>query len=106
MSSTENLIKATINTLKSRAGKQLLESATKVIFAVKDAPERLQTEWGIFHKEIVTEAARLEKLERKPEESNYDTNYTSSGTENIQNKIDSIREKIVKINRNLEDQIS
>ena len=60
MSSTEKLLQATLNRLRVRIAKSLVNTAAELAVIANEAPERLQQEWEIFQEEVLAEASQLE----------------------------------------------
>ena len=103
MSSTQTLLKATLNRLAARLSTKLIYSVAEIAAIAKDAPEKLRQEWELFTEEVMTEADRLHKEEEKGMDPS--TNQSETASEDPQTKIDQIRAKAAEINRKLEDKI-
>ena len=63
MSSSNNLLKATLNSLGTRLEKTIKELSSVIEKLAKNTPERLNNEWESFQKEVLEEAERLNKQE-------------------------------------------
>ena len=101
MSSPETLLKASINRLITRLMEKLLKKAADIADIAKDAPEKLQKEWGVFQEEVVAEAARLDKQAEK-EKAERATNSQNTGKEDPQQQIDLLRNKVSALSRKIE----
>ncbi len=101
MSSSDNLIKATINRLGARLSKQIIAIANDLSIAAQNGPERIKEEWDLFQEEVIAEADRLEK-ESSEDIANSDGPFRSSDGEKAQAKVDNLRAMLTKLNRKLE----
>ena len=103
MSSTENLLKATISRLQARLGQSIIDFAAEMAVLSKKVPERLKKEFALFQEEVVAEAIRLDN--ENGEEASSANNDSQSPKENDypQEKIDLIRNKIANLNQKIED---
>ena len=102
MTTSENFLRAALNSLKARIRKTIVYSAYETASFMKEAPELIKKEWNQFKEEISTEAERLENFNN--EEASLE-NIDSKPEDNLslQNKIDNIRKKIAKLNNLVED---
>ena len=96
MSSPESLLKATIKQIKIRIEKKITNLAKEISLLVENSPERINNEWEIFKKEVYDEA---EIIENENTDNNNSSYYPSSDL----NRIDSIRKRISKVNKIIEE---
>ena len=102
MSSTERLLKATLNRLGARIGQKIIDSAAQLAEIANDAPDKLRNEWESFQKEVIEEAERLEKRSSEEDLSNYSQEADNSAIDEPEAKIDLIRAKVAELNQKLE----
>ena len=102
MSSTDNLLKATLNRLGARFGQKLISSIAEIAVKAKEAPERLRNEWEAFQEEVIAEANRLDK-ESGEEIQNTKKESKNREPQTPQEKIDRIRAKVAELSNKLED---
>ena len=104
MSPPETLLKATLNRLKARIGKKLLDSATEVLELAREAPEKFQSEWELFQEEVIEEANRLEKEEKEKAEEvhTHAEDSEKTKTKKMQDKVNQIRTKVANLSSNIE----
>ncbi len=99
--SKENLLKATIRSLKSRFKKGLLDLTAYIDVFAKEAPDTLKKEWKTFQEEVIKEAGRLEKESgQDKEEFIYEPN--KNVDETIQEAIDRLRSKVTQLSKKIE----
>ncbi len=101
MSSSETLLQATLNRLSARFGQKLVDSAAKLAAITQDAPQQIKEEWQLFQEEVYAEAERLNKQSNEKEYEN-DTKSHDLTNSNPQEKIDLLRAKVAKLNRQVE----
>tara|TARA_Y100001968_G_C19216576_1_gene647503 strand:+ start:357 stop:674 length:318 start_codon:yes stop_codon:yes gene_type:complete len=104
MSSTENLLKATINKLSSRIGGIIVDLTSEIALLKKEIPEKLRDEWELFQKEVYEEA---ETLEKKTQENKNSDNVGSEDdliNKSAQKQIDGLRAKISDLNNYIESE--
>ncbi len=101
MNSNENLIKATVNRLAVRATESLEKTINKISILAKESPEKLKKEWEIFQEEVQEEADRLSQVSNDPDVDR-PSDSDSFEEKSMQNKIDSIREKISRLSQKIE----
>ena len=102
MSSTEKLLQATLNRLRVRIAKRLVNTAAELAVIANEAPERLQQEWEIFQEEVLAEANQLEN-ETKAENAPNSKNETQScEIEQPQKKIAELRSKVAELSNKIE----
>ena len=99
MSSSDYLLKATMNRLRVRISKKIIDSAAKLALISQEAPEKIRKEWELFQEEVNEEADRLddENLHNKQENS------SEKDTKGSEAKIDRIRSKISRLNNSIEN---
>ena len=106
MSTSETLLQATINRITARIGQGLINQAAEISVLAKDAPEKLKKELELFQEEIIKAADRLEKEDHEvinEKKSDYTSVSRTSECSDAQQKIDQLREKILILNRNIEE---
>ena len=101
MSDSETLLKATLNRLTARIGRNLIDISTKIALITKDAPEKIKREWDLFQEEVITEAERLKK---ESGNENFESMREKSNSENEheQEKIDQLRAKVSRLSKYFE----
>ena len=102
MSSTDKLLKATLNRLRARIGQNLINSAVELAVIAKEAPEKLQKEWELFQEEVIEEANQLGKESKEEEVSESNFKSQNHGIEKSQQKIDEIRAKVADLSERVE----
>ena len=100
MSSSESLIKATLNRLIVRLNKSLNDTTKKISLLVDDVPQRIQTEWDLFKEEVKLEAERIESISQQDEAFN-STAQGNQSEEAIQEKIDGLRKRLSLLNKKI-----
>ncbi len=100
MSSTETLLKATLNRLTARLRKGLIDLANDFATVADKAPDKLRKEWDLFQEEVYEEVERL-KTEAANNEEAASTNKKSDSS-NPQDKIDRLRAKVAELSRKIE----
>ncbi len=104
MSSSENLLKATLNRLSVRIGGKILNAASEIAGIAQDAPDRLKEEWETLKEEIINEANRLD-IENKETNENFPSDYEPrTAFDESKNKIQKLREKISQLTKEIEGQ--
>ena len=98
MSSSETFIKATVNSLKSRLAKRLLEFGS----IAQAVPERFRDELNVFYEEVLAEAERLDN-EIEDEFRGAGSNGEYSVSSELQVKIDRLRAKLKNLSREIEE---
>ncbi len=101
MSSTENLLQATVNRLVARFSQKIIDTAATFSVLTKDGPEKLRKELEIFQKEVKKEAERLDQ-EKKQSETTADFSTQSFKELDAQGKVDQLRAKIADLSRKIE----
>ena len=101
MNSREILFQATINSLSIRLQRKLKEKTSDFIAFSKGVPESFQKEWEDFQEEVLTEAERLTKQENE-DEIEISNSYKQNDENTLQERIDSIRNKVKAISRKFE----
>jgi uncharacterized protein YceH (UPF0502 family) len=100
MSSSDSLLRATLNRLAARLSHGLAEAAVGLAALAQDAPERLSNEWDLFQQEVIAEADRLEQEIDQAEEVKASSSVQAS--ESAQAQIDRLRAKVADLNRKVE----
>ena len=99
MSSSDYLLKATINRLSARLSQKIIDSATKLALISQKAPEKLRKEWELFQEEVNEEANRLD--DENPD--NKQENSYEKETKSSEEKINQIRSKVSKLSNAIEN---
>ena len=105
MATSDNLLKAAINRIKVRLGDQILDLASQISVLSKDAPGKLQKEWELLKEEIYSEAERLTKEENENDKNN-SNHEKQPGAESALEKIDSIRARVAKLHKVIDNKYS
>ena len=100
MSDSEILLKAAINRIAARITEKMKNSAQEFSDIAGEIPQKLQDEWSSFKEEVIEESERLEKKATSSKEKTSKEN--SSQEDLIQDQIDSLRSKVIEINKNIE----
>ena len=99
MSSSETLLKATLNRLFVRVSKGL--SDFRLTF--KEAPNRFKEEFTLFREEVIDEATRLEDESNGLDESDdFVSSSNPSGCDETQQIVDRLRAKVAQLSRKIE----
>jgi len=98
MSSTETLLKATINRLSARLGGKVVNSFSDILLIAKNTQEKLKTEWDIFQEEVFNEVERLDNEAAQEDSINYQSE------NNTIKKVDQLRSKISNLNKKINSQ--
>ena len=101
MSSSENLIKATLKLLTKRFGEELINATNTFKDMKENVPNQLKKEWQAFQKEVFEEADRLQQKSEQTKDIDIDLS-NESGIEGPQQKIDKLRAKVAELNRKVE----
>ena len=100
LTTSDTLLKATLNRLSAKLGEKLIETAEEIAVITKEAPDKLKKEWENLKDEIYEEAERLQN--ESNQESKYDSNVSKDSNSNqIQEKIDQIRTKVTELNQRI-----
>ena len=100
MSDSEILLKAAINRIAARITEKVINSAKEFTEIAEELPQKLQNEWSSFKEEVIEESERLGK---KTNPSNEKSSQEQLSKEDlIQIKIDSLRSKVIDINKDIE----
>ena len=102
MSSSDYLLKATINRLTARLSEKIVDSVAKLTIISQEAPEKIRKEWEVFQEEVNQEADRLDN-EKHNETEKAKEDLSNEKIENSQEKIDRIRSKISVLESSLND---
>ena len=101
MSDKEILLKAAISRITARITEKIINSAEEFSEIAEELPQKLQKEWTSFKEEVIEESERLEKKTNQSKESDFKQQPTKEDV--IQNQIDSLRSKVIEINKNIEE---
>ncbi len=101
MSDSEILLKAAINRIAARITEKVINSAQEFTEIAEELPQKLQDEWSSFKEEVIEETERLEKNATSSKGKASKEN--SSQEDRIQDQIDSLRSKVIEINKNIEE---
>ena len=100
MSDSEVLLKAAINRIAARITEKLINSAQEFTEIAEELPQKIQSEWSSFKKEVIEESERLENKTNASKERN--SKEQLSKKDLIQIQIDSLRSKVIDINKDIE----
>ena len=100
MSDSEILLKAAINRIAARITEKMINSAQEFTDIAEELPQNLQNEWSSFKEEVIEESERLEKKTRASKEKS--SREQPSKEDLIQIQIDSLRSKVININKDIE----
>ena len=100
MSDSEILLKAAINRIAARITEKVINSAQEFTEIAEELPQKLQNEWSSFKEEVIEESERLEKKTNASKEKS--SKEQLSKEDLIQIRIDSLRSKVIDINKNIE----
>ena len=101
MSDSDILLKAAINRITTRITKKLINSAQEFSEIAEELPQKLQDEWSSFKEEVIEESERIAKKTTSSKGKN--SNKQSTKEDLIQSQIDSLRAKVIEINKNIEE---
>ncbi len=103
MSSSNNLLQATLNRLAARLEERIPRAVAKIALAAKEAPARFSKEWELFKEEVYAEADRLNNNhENDPGEESFSSEVNTKENENTHHKINKVRAKIAVISKKIE----
>ncbi len=102
MSSTENLLKATLNRLTVRIGKKFVSTAAEFAVIAQDAPDKIKEEWELLKEEILKEAERL-NTEETLEDADIWNESNARDASNAQSAIKKLRFKISHLTKKIEE---
>ena len=102
MSDSEILLKAAINRLAARITEKVINSAQEFTEIAEELPQKIQDEWSNFKDEVIEESVRLEKDKHSSKETY--AKQKSTKEDLIQTQIDNLRSKVIKINKNIEEE--
>ena len=101
MIDSEILLKAAINRISARIKEKLINSAQEITEIAEEIPQKIQDEWSSFQEEVIEESERLEKSENLSKEKDF--KQKSKKADEIQSQINSLRSKVIEINKNIEE---
>ncbi len=102
MSSTEKLLQATLNRLRVRISKNLINSAAELAVIAREASEKLQKEWELFQEEVLDEVNKLEDEEYPESVKERTYEETDLEIEQPQDKIAQLRTKVAQLSKKFE----
>ena len=89
-----------MNRIAARITDKVINSAQEFTEIAEELPQKIQTEWSRFKKEVIEESERLEKKANASQEK---SSKTQLGKEDlIQVQIDNLRTKVIEINKDIE----
>ena len=100
MSDSEILLKAAINRISARITEKLINSVQEFTEIAEELPQKLQDEWSSFKEEVIEESERLEKRTNSSKEKTSQEELSKEDL--IQIKIDTLRSKVIDINKEIE----
>ena len=89
-----------MNRIAARITEKVINSAQEFTEIAEELPHKLQNEWSSFKEEIIEESERLEKKTNTSKEKS--STEKSSKEDLIQIQIDSLRSKVININKDIE----
>ena len=89
-----------MNRIAARITKKVINSAQEFTEITEELPQKLQNEWSSFKKEVIEESERLEKKTNASKEKN--SKEQLSKEDLIQIQIDTLRSKVIEINKDIE----
>ena len=90
-----------MNRIAARITEIVINSAQEFTEIAEELPQKLQNEWSSFKEEVIKESERLEKKTNASKEKS--SNEQLSKEDFIQTQIDSLRSKIIDINKDIEE---
>ena len=90
-----------MNRIAARITEKVINSAQEFTEIAEELPQKLQNEWSSFKEEVIKESERLEKKTNASKEKS--SNEQLSKEDFIQTQIDSLRSKIIDINKDIEE---
>ena len=104
MSSSETLLKATLNRLSARLVKSFYTLGTDFRMVFKDVPQRFKEEFDLFQQEVFDEAKRLENQANGREETpDFVSTSNAPGIDQTQEIVDRLRSKVAQLGKKVED---
>tara|TARA_Y100001968_G_scaffold289715_1_gene292936 strand:+ start:247 stop:552 length:306 start_codon:yes stop_codon:yes gene_type:complete len=101
MSSSDHLLKATVNCLASKLSEKAVDVVEKITTLTDKAPDKIRKEWEAFKKDVKEEAERLSnESDPNPEDFNSQSNASS----NTKQTINRIRSKISDLGSEVDNQ--
>ena len=100
MGSSEALIRATVNRIRSRLGHGFADAAAELAVLAQDAPQRLRQEWDLFQDEVRAEAERIERGDQGT--VNPDGPSSTEPSDNPQEVIDRLRATVADLSQAIE----
>ena len=89
-----------MNRIAARITEKVNNSAQEFIEIAEELPQKLQNEWSSFKEEVIEESERLEKKTNASEKKS--SKGKSSKEDLIQIQIDSLRSKVIDLNKDIE----
>ena len=89
-----------MNRIAARITEKVINSAQEFTELAEELPQKLQNEWSSFKEEVIEESERLEKKTNASKEKS--SKEQLSKEDLIQMKIDTLRSKVIDINKDIE----
>ncbi len=89
-----------MNRIAARITERLINSAQEFTENAEELPQKLQNEWSSFKEEVIEESERLGKKTHSSKEKSSKGQLSKKGL--IQIQIDSLRSKVININKDIE----
>ena len=89
-----------MNRIAARVTEKVINTVQEFTDIAEDFPQKVQNELSNFKKEVIEEYERIEKQNSASKEKN--SKKKSSKEDLIQNKIDTLRSKVIETNKDLE----
>ena len=89
-----------MNRIAARITDKVINSAQEFTEIAEELPQKIQTEWSSFKKEVIEESERLEKKANASQEKSSKTQLSKEDF--IQVQIDNLRKKVIDLNKDIE----
>ena len=89
-----------MNRIAARITEKVIHSVQEFTENAEELPQKLQNEWSSFKEEVIEESERLEKKTNASKEKS--SKEQLSKEDLIQIQIDSLRSKVIEINKDIE----
>ncbi len=102
MASSETLLKAVLNRLKTRLDNKLASSALKASDFIKVTPDQIKKQWDLFKEEVIDEADRMNEMQNEGKDLHKDLSQKAT-SDTLQSKINKLKKEIVKLSTQIEE---
>ena len=100
MKDSEILLKAAMNRIAARITEKVINYAQEFTEIAEELPQKLQNEWSSFKDEVIEESERLGDKNNESKEKR--SREQASKEDLIQIQIDSLRSKVIDMNKEIE----